>query len=78
MEATPLLAEGAQAMLRLEVRDDGRGFDPAVVREKKSFGLMGIRERVLIEGGSARIDSQPGEGTRLRITLPLSGEEETP
>lgn len=57
--------------LQLEVRDDGRGFDPMVVREKKTFGLMGIRERVLIYGGSARIDTRPGHGTRLVVSLPL-------
>ncbi|EXJ14957.1 PAS domain-containing sensor histidine kinase [Imhoffiella purpurea] len=61
----------SDAMLRMEVHDDGRGFDPAEVRAKKTFGLMGIRERVLIYGGSARIDSQPGKGTRLTIHLPI-------
>lgn len=64
-------------MLALEVSDDGHGFDPAEVREKKTFGLMGIRERVLLYGGSVRIDSQVGAGTRLRISLPLSALEGT-
>lgn len=56
--------------LRMEVCDDGCGFDLALVREKKTFGLMGIRERVLLYDGSARIESRPGEGTCLRILLP--------
>jgi len=58
-------------VLCMEVYDDGQGFDPARVRAKKTFGLMGIRERVLIYGGSARIDSQIGEGTRLTINMPI-------
>ncbi|MFD2111481.1 PAS domain-containing sensor histidine kinase [Thiorhodococcus fuscus] len=58
-------------VLCMEVHDDGQGFDPAQVRAKKTFGLMGIRERVLIYGGSARIDSQIGEGTRLTINMPI-------
>lgn len=58
--------------LRMEVCDDGQGFDPVRVRSKKTFGLMGIRERVFIYGGSAHIDSHPGSGTRLRIALPLN------
>ena len=68
----------SDAQLRMEVCDDGLGFDPAVVRDQKTFGLMGIRERVLIYGGSASIDSQLGSGTRLRITLPLSPPEPSP
>jgi PAS domain S-box-containing protein len=62
----------SDSVLRLEVRDDGRGFDHREVRKKKTFGLMGIRERVLIHGGSAKIDSELGKGTVLRVTLPLA------
>ena len=57
--------------LRLEVRDDGVGFDPAEVRERKTFGLMGIRERAIMFGGSASFISRPGEGTRLQVEMPL-------
>lgn len=64
--------ESTGGVLRLDIRDDGRGFDHSVVRAKKSFGLMGIRERVLIYGGSAKIDSKPGMGTSLRITFPTA------
>ncbi|EXJ16173.1 histidine kinase [Imhoffiella purpurea] len=68
----------SSGLLQLEVRDDGCGFDPAAVREKTTFGLMGIRERVLIYGGSARIESALGQGTRLWITLPLIELEKSP
>lgn len=57
--------------LVLEVRDDGVGFDPAQVREKKTYGLMGIRERAIMFGGSARFDSRPGHGTSLLVHIPL-------
>lgn len=57
--------------LRLEVRDDGVGFDPAEVRERRTFGLMGVRERAIMFGGSASFISRPGEGTRLQVEIPL-------
>lgn len=57
--------------LVMAVSDDGFGFDPAEVRGRKTFGLLGIRERVLIFGGDSSIDSEPGGGTMLRIRIPL-------
>ena len=57
--------------LRLEIRDWGIGFDPKQV-ETRCFGLEGIRERAALWGGHAQIDTQPGEGTRVVVTLPLS------
>ncbi|MCY1560649.1 Sensor histidine kinase LiaS [compost metagenome] len=56
--------------LRLTISDDGRGFTPTAVNSH-SFGLVGMRERVLMLGGSLEIDSQPGEGTTLRVSIPL-------
>jgi signal transduction histidine kinase len=58
--------------LEISVQDWGVGFDPAQV-EGKCFGLKGIRERARLLGGSARVDSQPGEGTRITVSLPLAG-----
>jgi PAS domain S-box-containing protein len=56
--------------LRIEIRDWGRGF---AVNESKegSFGLEGIRERARLLGGSVSIESEPGEGTRVIVDLPL-------
>lgn len=59
------------ARLELTICDDGRGFDPAVVRQQPGFGLLGMRERVLALGGSVYIKSAPGEGTRVLIEVPL-------
>ena len=54
--------------VRLSVRDDGRGFDPHARTE--GFGLLGIRERVELLGGRLAIDSAPGRGTILSVSLP--------
>ncbi|NLY02783.1 MAG: PAS domain S-box protein [Rhodopirellula sp.] len=59
-----------QDELRLEVQDWGVGFDPACVAENR-FGLEGIRERTRLLGGKMKIRSRPGEGTLLRVVLPL-------
>ena len=53
----------------LEVADDGAGFDPALGRGG-GFGLPGMRERAERVGGSLRIDSSPGTGTRVRVEVP--------
>jgi signal transduction histidine kinase len=62
--------------LRIEIEDDGKGFDPDNIskRERRPFGLMGMRERVEILGGTLHIDSAPGKGTRFRIEVPLPHE----
>jgi signal transduction histidine kinase len=54
--------------LTISVSDDGRGFDPSARTE--GFGLLGMRERVELAGGSLGIASEPGEGTTVRATLP--------
>lgn len=53
----------------LEVRDDGSGFSDAP--EKKTFGLMGIRERVLMLQGEVDISSRPGQGTTVTVRIPV-------
>ena len=54
--------------ITIEVRDEGRGFDPAEPR--RGFGLLGMRERVELTGGTLEIDSLPGAGVRVTATLP--------
>ncbi len=51
-----------------ELRDDGRGFDPATT--PPGVGLVGMRERVEQLGGELSIESRPGAGTRVRFSLP--------
>lgn len=57
-------------VLCMSVADDGKGFDQHAERPA-SFGLVGMRERVLIMGGRLHLDSTLGEGTTLRIYIPL-------
>lgn len=56
--------------IRVEIQDDGCGFDVTAEHKPKSFGLLGIRERVSALGGKFDIHSTPGKGTRLAIRLP--------
>jgi len=49
------------------VDDNGRGFDPQVVPPDR-LGLGIIRERAQAIGADCRIDSQPGQGTRVSVT----------
>jgi signal transduction histidine kinase len=62
------------AGVTLEVQDDGVGFDlpprPDLLTQAGHFGLLGIRERATLLGGSFRIQTGPGEGTRLTVRLP--------
>ena len=55
----------------LLVRDDGQGFGPGAEGPGGRFGLLGIRERVDKLGAALRVDSLPGEGTRLLVTVPV-------
>ena len=61
----------------IEIQDDGIGFDPVeVVGRSGHYGLIGIRERARLYGGSLTIQSQPSQGTTLKIQLPI--EEKSP
>ncbi|APC19269.1 ABC transporter substrate-binding protein [Pseudomonas frederiksbergensis] len=63
-----LVLEGNE--LCLTVSDDGLGF-VAPAGRPTSFGVVGMRERVLIMGGQLSLDSEPGEGTTLSVRVPL-------
>ncbi len=56
--------------LRVEVRDNGKGFDPAAKAMNLSFGLLGIRERAMALGGTVEIVSTPSQGTAATIIVP--------
>lgn len=63
-------------MLVVHVRDNGNGFDPSQTdNESQHFGLISMRERASMMAGSCKIWSEPGNGTDIEITLPLSVEE---
>jgi GAF domain-containing protein len=66
----------ADATLDLTVSDDGAGFDvPAARRralEGESLGLLGLEERAELAGGRSVIESAPGQGTTVRVSLPVT------
>ena len=64
-----------QNTLHLTVQDDGRGITTAQARGRDSFGLMGIRERVLSLSGTLEVEGHEGGGTCLHLTIP--GRRET-
>jgi signal transduction histidine kinase len=53
------------------VEDDGIGFDEGALLPGEQVGLMGMRERLEVLGGSLRIESVPGQGTALYARLPV-------
>jgi two-component system NarL family sensor kinase len=67
-QATMELTFTPQAV-SLVVADDGIGFDPAVVPANR-FGLIGVNERVKLLSGRFHLESSPGTGTRLELTIP--------
>ncbi len=71
-----LQSDGTVAQLR--VADYGRGFDPNTIegpRDGHRYGLVGMRERVALLDGQFDIDSAPGQGTVITVTIPLSEED---
>ncbi len=62
----------------IEIEDDGQGFDPTsfsgIRSDARGLGLAGMRERVELLGGDARIESAPGQGTRVVLTVPLASQ----
>jgi signal transduction histidine kinase len=56
--------------VELDVADNGRGFDPHNMPDQSGLGLVSLRERVQSLGGQWSIDSAPGEGTRVRVSIP--------
>jgi PAS domain S-box-containing protein len=62
-------------LLRLRIRDDGKGIDPKVLEEggrAGHWGLIGIRERAKRMGAQLDFGSQPGVGTEVQLTVPAS------
>jgi two-component system NarL family sensor kinase len=58
------------SQVQLVIEDDGQGFDSAQI-PKGHYGLIGINERAHLLGGQLKLESCPGEGTRIEIVVPL-------
>lgn len=54
----------------VQIEDNGKGFTPGSVQTHKSFGLLGMKERVLSLGGTFELYSSAGNGTKIAIKLP--------
>ncbi len=64
-------------LIKIRVEDDGIGFDRETIvnnANSKSMGLRSMEERILFMGGSLKIKSKPGEGTKLFAAIPIGGE----
>jgi len=78
-------AENAQLLLSYEkdcvhlcVEDDGHGFKPAEILEPgmgRAWGLIGIQERAALLGGEVRIESTPGKGSTISVSVPYSQDQ---
>ena len=64
-----LVAE--DGLLSLSVADNGRGFDTKNLLDSRGLGVAGMRERAALVGGSMEIHSQPGNGTRVVLHVPI-------
>lgn len=61
--------------VRLRIEDDGQGIDRAGMRRRTSgFGLIGMRERARLLGGTVRLQRRKGGGTRVVVSVPLAKE----
>ena len=65
--------------VELTVEDDGAGFDPSgfttAAADGRGLGLLGMRERVELWGGTFEVDSAPDQGTRIHVTVPYPTSE---
>jgi signal transduction histidine kinase len=66
-----LIQDGKE--LSLKVSDNGRGITQKQIDDPKSFGIIGIRERVNLWGGSVRITGKKDMGTKVMVRIPLYG-----
>jgi two-component system sensor histidine kinase UhpB len=66
---------GSERMVRLEVHDDGRGIDAAAEDGRKTFGLLGMRERAGMLSGTLTVQSSPDAGTSVVMTIPRTAEQ---
>jgi signal transduction histidine kinase len=68
-----LSLHATDGILRLNVADDGIGFNvKAALDKSRSYGLAGMQERVALLGGKFEIRSRPHRGTRISVELPLA------
>lgn len=60
-----------KGQVTMTVSDDGKGFDQSKLGEKRTLGILGMKERTEMIGGRYEISSQPGGGTTVMVSVPL-------
>jgi NarL family two-component system sensor histidine kinase YdfH len=63
--------EAKNKYIELEIKDDGQGFDPEVETGEGHYGLLGMQERAQLVGGILEIETGTGQGTRIRLIVPI-------
>jgi signal transduction histidine kinase len=58
--------------IELVISDNGRGITREEIDDSRSFGLIGIRERAHVWGGTASVTGKPGDGTTVSVCIPKS------
>jgi PAS domain S-box-containing protein len=72
VQSAEVVVWARQGKLVITIEDKGTGFDvDGVLAAQRSVGIVGMRERVRLVDGQWLVDSSPGEGTRIFVTLPL-------
>ena len=66
-----LILEEGENCIGLTITDDGKGFHPDKIKNKKGLGLSNIMSRADLFGGKLTILSAPGEGCKLRVQVPV-------
>ena len=69
-ERVSVLLERREGKVVVMVEDDGVGFDPVLARHSGRLGLLGMRERAEMLGGSLVVDSSEGQGTTVVAEVP--------
>jgi signal transduction histidine kinase len=64
---------GADGNISLTIKDDGKGFDPEATNG--GLGLISMAERAHLIGGTISIDSKPGAGTSIKLSVPVQKKE---
>jgi signal transduction histidine kinase len=74
-ENVSLTLEFQDEFVAIDIEDDGQGFNVEATfargQDGAPFGLMGMRERVDLLNGTLIVESRPGEGTSVRVRVPL-------
>ena len=66
-----LIVEHRDGQIRMIVEDDGTGFPDYTAALERGFGLIGMRERVEIHGGTFTVESSVGSGTTVYVEVPI-------